>query len=208
MLTAVTGTSATSQAQISPRMVVPGRARGFTLIEILVAIVIIGIVMSVAVMSLSLAGDDREIRREARRMMSLIQLAQDDAMMQGREFGLEVMTGSYRFVEYDPATAQWAEPLFDDSLRYWSLPEEIEISLFLEDQRVQLDEDPDPIDYETEAGTQREEYAPHLLIFSSGDATPFELHLGSPRRDDLRVAIRGDLLGNLELLSKAELDFE
>lgn len=208
MLTAVTGTSATSQAQISPRMVVPGRARGFTLIEILVAIVIIGIVMSVAVMSLSLAGDDREIRREARRMMSLIQLAQDDAMMQGREFGLEVMTGSYRFVEYDPATAQWAEPLFDDSLRYWSLPEEIEISLFLEDQRVQLDEDPDPIDYETEAGTQREEYAPHLLIFSSGDATPFELHLGSPRRDDLRAAIRGDLLGNLELLSKAELDLE
>ena len=42
-------------------------------------------------------------------------------------------------------------------------------------------------------------YAPHVLIFSSGDMTPFELSI---RRvtDQLAVALKGDLLGNIEFI--------
>lgn len=182
-----------------------GRARGFTLIEILVAVVIIGIIMSVAVMSLGVVGDDREVRTEASRFMSLLGVAQDDAIFQGREFGVELMSGAYRFVEYDPNTNQWAEPLGDDALRYWSLPEEIEFELYLEDQRVLLEFDPQPIDYEAEPGPGRDEYGPHLLIFSSGDSTPFELHLVRSL-DNARIGIEGDLLGNLEIMRDDEID--
>ena len=181
------------------------RTRGFTLIEILVAVVIIGIVMSVAVLSLSLAGDDRELRKEARRLMSLIELAQNDSMMQGREFGIEFMSASYRFVEYDAELGQWAEPFFDDSLKLWQLPEDIEFDLIIEDKRILLDEQPQVIDYEESAGIQRETYAPHLLIFSSGDSTPFELHLIGGR-DDLSVIIEGDLLGNLAIVDENNRD--
>lgn len=182
------------------------RARGFTLIEILVGLVIIGIVLSVAVLSLNLAGDDREIRREARRLMSLIEVAQHDAMMQGRDFGLEFMKSGYRFVEYDAANGQWAEPLFDDSLKRWQIDEHMEFDLFIEDTRVLLDEQPQQIEDEETRQPGTEVYAPHLFIFSSGDATPFELHVASIDAD-LRIAIRGDLLGNIELIPNDEIEF-
>ena len=119
-----------------------GRTHGFTLIEILVAVVIIGIVMSVAVLSLSLAGDDREVRKEVRRLMSLIEVAQTDAMMQGREFGIEIMTGAYRFVEFDVENNRWVEPLGDDSLKLWQLPEDYEVTLYVDDKRILLDPEP------------------------------------------------------------------
>lgn len=180
----------------------PRRARGFTLIEILVAVVIIGIVMSVTVLSMSLASDDRDIKKEARRMMSLIELAQTDSMTQGRDFGIEFMTGAYRFVEYDAEFNRWGEPLFDPSLRLWQLPEGYEFELQLEGQRIQLNDQPVSLeaDDDDELAQALANYAPHMLIFSSGDMTPFELRI---RRlnDNLSVGIEGDLLGNLEVIT-------
>lgn len=174
-----------------------GRTHGFTLIEILVAVLIIGIVMSVAVLSLSLAGDDREVRKETRRLMSLIEVAQTDAMMQGREFGIEFMSGAYRFVELDPEYGRWVEPPGDDSLKLWQLPEDYEVTLFIEDKEIQLDPEPKPL-----ASDDREplaEYLPHLFVFSSGDSTPFQLVI-TRRSDGVAAAIEGDLLGNLDVI--------
>lgn len=183
-----------------------GRTRGFTLIEILVAVVIIGIVMSVAILSIGVVGDDREVRTEARRLIALLEVAQDDAMLQGREFGIEFLVGGYRFVEYDPVVNEWTEPFGDDSLRFWPLPEEVEFSLYLEDRLVDLDADPASLEQASDNERQAsEQYAPHLLIYSSGDMTPFELLL--TRRYDQQVAgLRGDFLGNLEMIDNDELE--
>ena len=182
-------------------MSLQGRCRGFSLIEILVVIVIVGIVMSIAVLSLSLVGGDRDIRMEAQRVVSLIEVAQDDSMLQGREFGLEFMQGSYRFVELDPFTGQWSEIVGDETLRMRELPEELELALFIEDRRVLLDADPASTDDEER---DVETYAPHVLIYSSGDMTPFELHL-LRGVDDSTVAIRGDLTGTIEFISDEDL---
>jgi len=178
-----------------------GRGRGFTLIEILVVVVIVGIVVSIAVLSLSLVGGDDKIRNEATRMMSLIQVAQDDSMLQGREFGLEFMQGAYRFVEFDPLTGQWSEIPGDDTLRLRELPEELQLELFLEDRRVLLKAEPAQIKTDDEKSGKRnvERFAPHVLIFSSGDMTPFELHFVRDI-DNSMVAIRGDLTGNIEFV--------
>lgn len=177
----------------------PGRARGFTLIEILVAVVIIGIVMSVTVLSLSLASNDRELKKQARRFMSLIDLAQTDSMMQGRDFGIEFMTGAYRFVEYDAEFTRWDEPLFDESLRLWQLPEGYELGLVLEDKRVLLEPEPRTLDDESDSRPDAL-YSPHMFIFSSGDITPFEVTI-TRLTDNLSVIVEGDLLGNLEIVT-------
>ena len=185
-----------------------GRDRGFTLIELLVTLVIISIILSIAVLSLSLVGDDREVRKEAQRLMSLLEVAQDDAVLQGREFGVEFLLGSYRFVEYEPLSGQWFEILGEELLRTRQIPAEMEISLFLEDKRITLEETPILLADEDKADAtqQAKNYAPHILIFSSGDMTPFEIHINRVT-DSLSVALQGDLLGNLEFVDDADTQF-
>ena len=179
--------------------------RGFTLIELLVSIVIIGIVLSIAVLSLSLAGNDRDVRREAQRLIAILEIAQDDAVLQGREFGIEFTTTGYRFVEYDPFSERWLEIPGEDLLRLRSLPEDYELSLYLEDKRITLDDDPVDLEEEDDFGPSNNarNYAPHVMIFSSGDMTPFELHINR-LTDELTVAMHADLLGNLEFLTDEE----
>ncbi len=152
-------------------------------------------------MSLSLVGDDRDIRREAQRLISIVEVARDDAVLQGREFGIEILLSSYRFVEYDPISGLWLEILGEDLLRTRVLPEDLELTLFLEEKRVTLAENPaelamDGDDKPTPAASN---YAPHIFIFSSGDMTPFELHINRVT-DQLSIVMQGDLLGNLEFV--------
>ncbi len=156
-------------------------------------------------MSLGVLRDDRQLRVEARRISSLIELAQDEAIMQGREFGLEVMVSSFRFVEYDPFQSRWVELIGDDMFRFRQLPEDIEFDLLLEGQIIVLGMDPQQIgDADSnEFGSSTEAYTPHVLIFSSGESTPFELQIVN-RSERQTVILRGDLTGAIEVLTDTE----
>ncbi len=176
------------------------RSGGFTLIEILVVIVIIGIVMSIAILSITLAGGDNQLRDEAQRIVSLVEVAKDESLLQGREYGLEFMQGAYRFVEFDPLTGQWSEIIGDDTLRLRELPEELELELYIEDRRVMLKSDPANMSSEEEDRPGIERFAPHVLIYSSGDMSPFEVHFVR-RIDDGVVSVQGDLAGTLEIVA-------
>lgn len=175
---------------------------GFTLVEILVVIVIVGTILSIGMLSFGLAGNDRNLKSESRRFAALAEVALDEATMQGREFGIELLSAGYRFVEFDALTGRWADVPGDDTLRLRALPEELEFELFIEDKRIPLDDDPAPFEEpdENPSLSATYSYAPHLLIYSSGDTTPFELHVYRDI-DDLRVVLRGDALGAIEIVN-------
>ena len=186
------------------------RARGFTLIEILVVMMIVAIVASVAVLSLGVVGDDRELRDEARRLASLVEVALDESMLQGREYGIEFTIDAYRFVEFDTLSNRWGEVFGDETLRMRRLPEGAEFDLFIDDQRVELEFEPSRLQTDEDRNGEDDEptddaddYTPHLLIFSSGDLTPFELHLYRDF-DDQRVVIQGDFVGNIEFVHEED----
>ncbi|HSG58998.1 MAG TPA: type II secretion system minor pseudopilin GspH [Woeseiaceae bacterium] len=179
------------------------RVRGFSLIEILVVVVIIAIVSAIALLSLGLLGDDRELQTEGRRLASLVEVAQDEATMQGREFGLEFTVDAYRFVEYDPYNSRWVELFGDELLRIRRLPEGVEFDLYLEGQRVALDFEPADIeepDNDSMVQDAVQNYAPHILIYSSGDVTPFELAL-MRRSSQQSLVLEGDFAGGIEIAS-------
>jgi len=172
---------------------------GFTLIEILVVIFIIATIASMTLLSIGIVGDDRDLDTERKRLATVLEVAQDEALMQGREFGVEFTTNAYRFVEFDPFTRQWGEVQGDDLFRLRTLPEGMEFELFIDDKRITLNrepaklEDPDDNDPASEVQT----YAPHLFVFASGEATAFEIRLRrfNPSQE---LAMQGDILGNID----------
>ena len=174
------------------------RQSGFTLVEILVVVFIIATIISIAMMSIGVIGDDEELDTERVRLASLIETVQDEAMLQGREFGIEVMTSSYRFVEFDPMTRQWAEVPGDDLYRLRLLPEGIEFELYIDEKRIELLNDPKKLnDPNKPMSSSFQPFAPHLFVFASGESTAYEIHL-LRQQTGKRLVMRGDVLGQIE----------
>jgi general secretion pathway protein H len=170
----------------------------FTLIELLVVVVIIAVISAVALLSIGILGDDRDLQREARRLSSLIELANDEAAIQGRDYGLEIMESGYRFVEFDPLLNQWYEVIGDDFLRPRQIKEGLEFELTIEGHRLLLDESAAETERDQDDTDLTDDYIPHILIMSSGDVSPFELRLLRPN-DRAALTLTMSLAGELEI---------
>ena len=100
-------------------------ARGFTLLELLVAIVVAGVM--VGIVSLSIGGFDRSLRFEAERLGQLLALAREEAQLRGAPIRFEADDESYRFSIR--RERRW-RPLDDDRdlrERRWERPTELGI---------------------------------------------------------------------------------
>ncbi len=170
---------------------------GFTLIELLVVVVIVGVVSSFLLLSFGILGNDRALDQQARRLGSLLELSLDEATLQGRDFGLELLLGGYRFVELDPVIGQWSEVVGDDMMKPRQLDEDMEIELFIEDRKVLLAREAAKTDMKDENhGNLKADYAPQVLILSSGDISPFRLNIvraTDRARKTLTVSIAGEI---------------
>jgi general secretion pathway protein H len=76
------------------------RENGFTLLELLVVVVILGIAAGVVSLSVS-PSEDRLVAEEAERLGALFRLAQDEARISARPLTWEADTRGYRFVGSD-----------------------------------------------------------------------------------------------------------
>lgn len=165
----------------------PRRAlRGMTLIEILVVLVIIGILAMLATLSVGILGEDRQIEDEARRLSNAIALLQEQAQLEGRDYGILLETARYEFQRFDAFEQRWKAVEGDPALAPRELPPELGFELVLEGRPVLL-------------RRERNEDArlPQLVAWGSGDMTPYRLTLA--RRGGARITLVGGFDGSIEI---------
>ncbi len=150
--------------------------RGFTLIEIVVVMLIIGIVLSVVSVNLS---PDREtpVRDEAQRLVLLLQTAQQEAILQGKVLAVALEREGYAFqilnekLEFKPLDG-------DAVLRPRPLPQGIVIS------GVDIEGAPE------NNGAQ----PPRLILLPTGELPAFTVTFS---RGDIRWQVKGVLTGKI-----------
>ena len=141
-------------------------ARGFTLIEIMVVVLIIGVMSAGLLLSVSLTGRDRELEKESDRLLALINYAREQAELQTREYGVIFQDDNYEFVAYDVHRQVWRSLFEDDALVLRRLPYGLNVKLKIETRPVVL-----------KKPENAKDKTPQVMIFSSGDLTQFEVTL-------------------------------
>lgn len=184
-------------------------ASGFTLMEVLVVIVIIGVIVSAATLSFGVLGGDREAEDESRRVWALLQQAREEAELQGIDVGVYLAASSYEFLRFDPRRGAWL-PIHGDSLYVpRELPEGLRFRAWLEAREIVLQPRlPERSTYEDDGDAQDErareeededddedgdERPPQIVVMSSGEIMPFELHVERDGAEALwRVVAQAD----------------
>lgn len=164
------------------------RARGFTLIELLVVLVLIGSLASLAMLAGGIASPARELTIEAERLAGLIGVLADEAVLDNREYGLRIETGTYQALGYDERSGRWT-PLSDKPPH--RLPEWAQLELELEGQALTL--------APANAGGKRSpgkpaipNAIPQVLLLSNGELSPFRLELSERRAGGARLQLASD----------------
>jgi len=181
-----TGTSPTSLARQRRRASGARRGPGFTLIEVLIVVVIIGVITAGIVLSVNITGRDRELEKESDRLLALFSYAREQAALQTREYGVMFQDDGYEFLTYDMRRATWRSVFEDDALIARHLPDGLGFKLTVEARPVVLARPKDSKDK-----------TPQVMIFSNGDLTTFAATLereGGLRSVTLTEDNKGDVV--------------
>lgn len=151
--------------------------QGFTLIEILVVLLILGIASGVALLAFGDFGASRKVTVAAEQFASYIRLVQQGAILEMNTLGIRVNQRGYQTFRLE-AGQNW-QPLSESLLGWKSFPQGVQVTL--------------------QGGVPKNNAAlPDIIIDSSGDMTSFQLHFGNTRQPGI-VRLIGQPNGILTL---------
>lgn len=199
---------------------VKSRQAGFTLIEIMAVMLIIGIAVGMATVSIGDGTDGHKLRTAMRQLYQSIQLAAEETVYKREQYGLrfdidnnaETERYSYEWMIYDPKRKRWFAVEVPE-LAKQVLPEGLMLELTVDEQTVTIGQtvDDDEAIFEVKKDKKdRTKIYPDLYFFSSGEMQNFTIRLYKTDETDPDSAyvISGNMLGQVEFIAPGEEDSE
>ncbi len=182
----------------------PGQ-RGFSLLELLVALFVVVLITSMVSLSVTSGGPDVRMEAMVRNLVDVAEYALDEAQMTGQDYGLLVEEtfdeGGPRFsyAWRERRLEGWFDPAPERELfEPQHLPPGIELELELESSPVT----------ELSLDDTEEEVNPQVVFYSSGETTVGAINVRRRDDGDLLWRIEWDLLGRFSLLRRGEAEEE
>lgn len=181
------------------------RHAGFTLLEVLLVALLMGLVASAVTISMSAAGPEQALNKQAQRFMSATEMVLDESVLSGQFIGIVIDEDQYQFVFY--REGKWMPVEQDRLLATQKMDPGTLLEVVIDGMPLSQEDEQDEswfdepfIDEESEEDKKKHP-EPQILLFPSGEMTPFELNF-STVTDELKrvnVLIVGDALGRLTL---------
>lgn len=140
--------------------------QGFTLLELLVVVMIIGILATFAIVSIGNRALDDRLEVESKRLEQVLKLASEEAETKGFEIGFRFTKDQYEFLVTDK-DGLWKPYTDAGPLRPREIPAPFYLELSIEDRAVPPAED--GID------SKNKKIEPQIMLLSSGEITAFEI---------------------------------
>ncbi|WP_413702237.1 type II secretion system minor pseudopilin GspH [Psychromonas sp. KJ10-10] len=176
--------------------------RGFTLLEIMLVLLLIGMASVAVVMVMpKYINNNESVDWQLQRFSSLLQFAEDEALISGKEIGLVFDKNSYRFTVFDYKTTKWLALESEQFAKEIEIPESISIEYELlgtvwdeidvEDEDVFIDEEY-LVDIEGD-DQEIQSFSPQVYIMSNGEVTPFKVFLSETDKQSgaLEISMSG-----------------
>tara|TARA_R110001592_G_scaffold37251_12_gene124357 strand:- start:3655 stop:4296 length:642 start_codon:yes stop_codon:yes gene_type:complete len=165
---------------------------GFTLIEVMLVIVLVGLMVSVVQFSASGDKAEETLELTSKRFAGVFNIAAEYGMLNNIELGLVIGKKGYQFLGYDGIT--WSDISDNELFSRYKLPEGVELILQLDDlpiEEPQLfdtevfnelqaankenDLDEDVAKDDDGNNIEKKILIPQIYILSGGEITPFSL---------------------------------
>jgi len=152
----------TSATRISNRPAGSAPARGFTLVELLVVVVLVATLMGTVILGFTGADTEQRLKGNAEQLAYAIEMARQFALQRNREWGLYVEPDAIEFAEFDPEQDDW---ITQTDRPFGSVAVMDNVTLRVESAEL------------GDLPSAERDRLPEIIIFSSGEVTPFTVHL-------------------------------
>ena len=160
---------------------------GFTLLEVMVVIAIMGLIVSVVQFNFSVKRPDDILQKASYQFSEHFESAANYGLLNNVELGLYLTENSYRFLGFDGV--KWSEVPEQEWLGEQVLPENVIATLALDDLPIETPllfdssvfkaQDEEYLSFDAreaaEKAKKEKQLIPQVYILSGGDITPFSL---------------------------------